>query len=193
MVVAALTAHWAGRRASDCGVLSALSGVPLLRIAAPLTMVPARSSTPLSDLARMREGAGGAVRVDGAIRLLPLGRVERVDLELLLAGRWDRLAVLPQQVDGTVTADRLQRLPDEDEVWLVRTSASARMLSGDGLRAAAAVRDAHRAPPVEGQRRVQPDESHGPHPHGSAGHRPSVRRNRRRPPGRRYEDLPRTG
>jgi hypothetical protein len=134
----AIVAHWAARRASDCTVLMALAGVPLHRIATAVAMMPPQSSTPLSDLARMRAAGGGAVKADGAMHLLSLRRIERGDTDLLLSGRWCDLAVPAVTIDGTVPADRLARLPDEDEVWLVRTPSAARMLSGDLLRVAAA-------------------------------------------------------
>jgi len=135
----AVVAHWAGRRASDCGVLADLGGRPVEAVAVPLAVVAARSSTPLLDLARIRAAGGGAVVSAGATRVVTDRRVERADIDLVLAGRWDVLAVPATQIAPGVAADRLRRLPDEEEVWLVPTRAGARMLSGDGLRTAAAV------------------------------------------------------
>lgn len=149
----AIVAHWAARRASDCTVLMALAGIPVHRIATAVAMTPAVSSTPLSDLARMRAAGGGAVNVDGATHLLSLPRIERGDPDLLLSGRWRDLAVPAATVDGIVPADRLARLPDEDEVWLVRTPSAVRMLSGDLLRVAAAEARAGRSPRRPGRRR----------------------------------------
>lgn len=161
----AIVAHWAARRASDCTALIALAGVPLYRIATPVAMLPARSSTPLSDLARMRAAGGGAVNVDGATHLLSPRRIERSDTDLVLAGQWADLATPAAAIDGAITADRLARLPDEDEVWLVRTPTNVRMLSGDLLRVAAAAaragrgaRGAGRGHPMVGDAPVAADD-----------------------------------
>ena len=161
----AILAHWAARRASDCTTLIALAGVPLYRIATSVAMLPARSSTPLSDLARMRAAGGGAVNVDDATHLLSLRRIERSDTDLVLSGQWADLATPAATIDGTVLADRLARLPDEDEVWLVRTPLNVRMLSGDLLRVAAAAarsgrgaRGAGHGPPTVGQAPVAGDD-----------------------------------
>lgn len=137
-VSGAIVAHWAARRASDCTTLMALAGVPLYRVATPVAMLPARSSTPLSDLARMRAAGGGAVNVDGATHLLSPRRIERSGTAIVLSGSWADLATPAAAIDGAAPTDRLSRLPDEDEVWLVRTPMNVRMLSGDLLRAAAA-------------------------------------------------------
>jgi hypothetical protein len=135
----AVVAHWAGRRASDCGVLADIGARPVEAIAVPLAVVAARSPTPLLDLARMRAAGGGAIVSDGVTRVVTDRRVECADLDLVLAGRWDVLAIPATQIAPGVAADHLRRLPDEEEVWLVPTRSGARMLSGDGLRSAAAI------------------------------------------------------
>jgi len=139
MFGSAVVAHWAGRRASDCGVLADIGDRPVEAIAVPLAVVAARSSTPLLDLARIRAAGGGAVISGGVTRVVTDRRIERADIDLMLAGRWDVLAIPAPQIAPAVAADRLRRLPDEEEVWLVPTRAGARMLSGDGLRSAAAI------------------------------------------------------
>ena len=135
----AVVAHWAGRRASDCGVLADLPGRCVGDIATPLAVISARSSTPLLDLARIRAAGGGVVMVDDVAKVLVDRRIERLDVDLVLAGRWDAIAVPATQIAPGVAVDHLRRLPDEDEVWLVHTRVGTRMLSGDGLRATGSV------------------------------------------------------
>lgn len=137
LVSGAVLGHWAGRRASDCGVLATLGGMPVAQLAVPPARVVQRSTTPVADLARIRSAGCGVVDVDGVERVLSSERLDRFEVDLLLSGRWDQLAAPAAMLDGQVPADRLARLPDEDETWLVRTAIGLLTLRAEQLRAAA--------------------------------------------------------
>lgn len=134
----AVAAHWAGRRASDCSVLSRLEGMPLADVAGPVARVRPRSVTPVADIARIRAAGCGIVTVDGVDRVLPASHVDRYEVDVLLTGAWDQLAGPATVLDADVTADRLARLPDEGEVWLVHTAIATLAVDGARLRTAAA-------------------------------------------------------
>lgn len=137
LVTGAVIGHWAGRRASDCGVLAALDGTAVAQLAVPPARVAACSVTPIADLARIRAAGCGVVNVAGDNRVLPAERIDRYEVDLLLCGRWDRLAVPAAELAGATPVDLLTRLPDEDETWLVRTPTAMLALRGEHLRAAA--------------------------------------------------------
>jgi len=138
--VGAVGAHMAGRRASDCAVLTRLAGVPLAQIAVPPARVRPASPTPVADIARIRAAGCGIVEVDGADRVLPAERVDRYEVDVLLTGGWAHLAVPAAEIDAAVPVDLLARLPDETEIWLVRTRITTLALGAVQLRAAAADR-----------------------------------------------------
>lgn len=148
LLAAALLAHLAGRRASDCSVLAELDGWSVGDLATPLAVIPAQSASPLHDLSRIRMAGGGVVVVDGVPRVVTERRVEQLDVDLVLPGRWSQVAVTARQIDAEVHVDHLRRLPDEDEVWVVRDATGVRMISGDGLRAAAAAARRGRVTPL---------------------------------------------
>ncbi|HEX6257280.1 MAG TPA: hypothetical protein VFZ70_15845 [Euzebyales bacterium] len=122
VLAGAVTAHWAGRQASDCGVLAQRAGLTLSQVAVVPARVRPRSSTPVADIARMRAAGCGVVSVAGVDRLLALERIDRYDIETLLTGQWAHLARVACELDGELPVDHLTRLPSEGEVWLVRTS-----------------------------------------------------------------------
>lgn len=134
----AVAAHVAGRRASDCAVLAALAGVPLAQIAMVPARVPTRSDTPIADLTRIRAAGSGLVIGDDGVRVITATRVDDLDVEQLLSGRWDHLAVPAPELDGLAPVDRLGRLPHEGEAWVVATPLGTLVLNGEVLRAAAA-------------------------------------------------------
>lgn len=144
VLAGAVGAHWAGRRASDCAVLTRLAGMPLAEIAVPPARVRPTSPTPVADIARIRAAGCGIVEVDGADHVLPAERVDRYEVDVLLTGGWAHLAVPAAELDATVPVDLLARLPDEAEVWLVRTRITTLALGAGQLRTAAA--DRRRAP-----------------------------------------------
>lgn len=129
--------HVAGRRVSDCGILAALEGVVVAQLAVMPARVLPRSDTPVADIARIRAAGCGIVAVDGVDRVLPAGRVDRFEMDVLLAGQWQHLGLAAAELDGCEPVDRLVRLPDEDEVWLVRTAVMTLALGSAQLRAAA--------------------------------------------------------
>jgi len=140
VLAGAVGAHWAGRRASDCAVLTRLAGVPLAQIAVPPARVRPSSPTPVADIARIRAAGCGIVEVDGVDRVLPAERVDRYEVDVLLTGGWANLAVQAAELDAAVPVDLLARLPDEAETWLVRTRITTLTLGAAQLRAAAAGR-----------------------------------------------------
>ena len=140
VLAGAVGAHWAGRRASDCAVLTRLAGVPLAQIAVPPARVRPSSPTPVADIARIRAAGCGIVEVDGADRVLPAEHVDRYEVDVLLTGGWANLAVQAAELDAAVPVDLLTRLPDEAETWLVRTRITTLALGAAQLRAAAAHR-----------------------------------------------------
>jgi hypothetical protein len=140
VLAGAVGAHWAGRRASDCAVLTRLTGVPLAQIAVPPARVRPTSPTPVADIARIRAAGCGVVEVDGVDRVLPAEHVDRYEVDVLLTGGWAHLAVPAAELDATVPVDLLARLPDEAEIWLVRTRIATLALGAAQLRAAAAGR-----------------------------------------------------
>jgi hypothetical protein len=120
LLVGAVGAHWADRGASDCAVLARLAGVPLTQIAVPPARVRWTSPTPVADIARIRAAGCGVVEVDGVDLVLPAEHVDRYEVDVLLTGGWAHLAVPPTSA-AAVPGDLLARLPDEAEIWLVRT------------------------------------------------------------------------
>lgn len=140
VLAGAVGAHWAGRRASDCAVLTRLAGVPLAETAVPPARVRPTSPTPVADIARIRAAGCGIVEVDGVDRVLPAEHVDRYEIDVLLTGGWAHLAVPAAELDADVPVDLLARLPDEAEVWLVRTRITTLTLGAPQLRAAAADR-----------------------------------------------------
>lgn len=137
VLAGAVGAHWAGRRASDCAVLARLAGVPLAQIAVPPARVRATSPTPVADIARIRAAGCGIVEVDGVDNVLPAEHIDRYEVDVLLTGGWTHLAVPAAELDAAMPVDLLTRLPDEAEIWLVRTRITTLVLGAAQLRAAA--------------------------------------------------------
>jgi hypothetical protein len=123
VLAAGVTAHWAGRQASDCGVLARRAGLTLSQVAVVPARVRPQSSTPVADIARMRAAGCGIVSVAGGGP--PRGgappRLDRYDVETLLTGQWAFLARAACELDGELPVDHLARLPGEGDAWLVRT------------------------------------------------------------------------
>ena len=137
LFVGAVAAHVAGRRASDCAVLATLAGVSLSQVAMVPARLSARSSTPIGDLARIR-AAGSGLLVDGdGPRVVAASRLDDLDVDHLLSGRWDRVAMPAPELDGDLTVDMLGRLPHEGEAWVISTSLGLLVLTGEVLRTAA--------------------------------------------------------
>lgn len=59
----------------------------------------------------LRAASCGVVRV-GDSDVLPAGRVDRFEVDVLLAGRWADLAVAAAELAGDTPVDRLTRLPN---------------------------------------------------------------------------------
>jgi hypothetical protein len=154
LLVGAVGAHWAGRRASDCAVLARLAGVPLAQIAVPPARVRPTSPTPVADIARIRAAGCGVVAVDGVDLVLPAEHVDRYEIDVLLTGGWAHLAVPPTSA-AAVPGDLLARLPDEAEIWLVRTRITT-LASGAAQLRAAAVGGATRSNYARGTGRTAP-------------------------------------
>lgn len=146
LFVGAVAAHVAGRRASDCAVLATLAGVPLSQVAQVPARVSARSDTPIADLARIRAAGSGLLVGDDGARVIAAARLDDLDVDQLLSGRWGRIAVPAPELDGRIAVDRLGRLPHEGEAWVVNTTLGLLVLNGEVLRAAAA--DARRGDAV---------------------------------------------
>lgn len=153
--------HIAGRHVSDCGILAALEGVDIAQLAVMPARVRPRSDTPVADIARIRAAGCGIVAVDGVDRVLPAGRVDRFEMDVLLAGHWQHLGLAAAELDGSEPVDRLARLPNEDEIWLVRTAVTTLALGSTQLRAAVGRpsvgdlrRDGSAPPPSAGVRQI---------------------------------------
>lgn len=113
----AVALQWAVRRTDDCQILARLGGRRLGSLAARLPVLPERSADPLRDAENIRRAGAGIV---SGRAVVTSGMLDHRELGDLTSGRWDRVAVPARQVDGDLTAERLSRLPDEREVWLVR-------------------------------------------------------------------------
>lgn len=137
VLVGAVGAHWAGRRASDCAVLVRLAGIPIAQIAIPPARVRPSSTTPVADVARIRAAGCGVVEVDGVDRVLPPEHIDRYEVDVLLTGGWGHVALPATTLDGAVPVDLLARLPHEVETWLVHTRLTTLALGAAQLRAAA--------------------------------------------------------
>jgi hypothetical protein len=160
----AVAAHIAGRRASDCAVLAALAGVPLSQVAMVPARVSARSDTPIADLARIRAAGSGLLVGGDVARVIAASRLDGLDVDHLLSGQWERIAVPAPELDGEVAVDRLGRLPHEGETWIVSTPLGSLVLNGEVLRAAASsVRRTERAGRAgDGRGAVRPDRQASP-------------------------------